>query len=67
LRLVEKLATAQRANKTPKRFRNIHVKIATGQDQHGQERSRRRWAGFKHMLSYKANTHGGMCLEVNEA
>jgi putative transposase len=25
------------------------------------------WAGFKHMLSYKAITHGGVCLEVNEA
>jgi IS605 OrfB family transposase len=25
------------------------------------------WAGFKHMLSYKAITRGGMCLEVNEA
>jgi putative transposase len=25
------------------------------------------WAGFKHMLWYKAITHGGMCLEVNEA
>lgn len=25
------------------------------------------WAGFKHMLSYKALMRGGMCLEVNEA
>jgi transposase len=25
------------------------------------------WAGFKHMLAYKAITRGGMCLEVNEA
>jgi putative transposase len=25
------------------------------------------WSGFKDMLSYKAITHGGMCLEVNEA
>jgi hypothetical protein len=40
LRPVEKLATAQRANKTPKRIRNIHVKIAAGQDQHGEAFSR---------------------------
>jgi putative transposase len=25
------------------------------------------WSGFRDMLSYKAITHGGMCLEVNEA
>ena len=25
------------------------------------------WAGFKHMLSYKAIARGGMCLEVSEA
>ena len=25
------------------------------------------WSGFKDMLSYKAITRGGMCLEVNEA
>ena len=25
------------------------------------------WAGFKQMLSYKAMTHGGLCLEVCKA
>jgi putative transposase len=93
----EKLATTQRANKTPKRIRNIHVKIATRRKDFLHEQSARivkeyglvvvgnvspsrlaktnmaksvldaGWAGFKHMLSHEAITHGGMCLEVNEA
>jgi putative transposase len=93
----EKLATAQRANKTPKRIRNIHVKIANRRKDFLHKQSARivkeyglvvvgnvnpsrlaktnmaksvrdaGWAGFKHMLSYKETTHGGMCLEVNEA
>jgi putative transposase len=93
----EKLATAQRANKTPKRIRNIHVKIANRRKDFLHKQSARivkeyglvvvgnvnpsrlaktnmaksvrdaGWAGFKHMLSYKETTHGGRCLEVNEA
>jgi IS605 OrfB family transposase len=91
------LATIQRAQKTPKRIRNIHAKIANRRKDFLHKESAKivkqyglicvgnvspsklsqtnmaksvldaGWSGFKHMLSYKAITHGGMCLEVNEA
>jgi putative transposase len=92
-----KLATAQRAKKTPKRIRRIHAKIANRRKDFLHKESRKivkqyglivvgdvnpsklaktsmaksvldaGWSGFRDMLSYKAITHGGMCLEVNEA
>jgi IS605 OrfB family transposase len=92
-----KLATMQRARKTPKRVRNLHAKIANRRKDFLHKESAKivkeyglivvgdvspsklaktnmaksvldaGWSGFKHMLSYKAITRGGMCLEVNEA
>jgi putative transposase len=92
-----RLATAQRARKTPKRVRNIHAKAANRRRNFLHQESARivkeyglivvgdvspsklaktrmaksvldaGWADLKRVLSYKAITHGGMLLEVNEA